>query len=538
MKTTLALLLSVVATFAAQIPPGIPTPPFGVTNQSPALPAPWTAQQYGFYFVNGATGSDAGNNTNGTPASPRATVPSSPPAGSVIVLSNTYGSGDVTWKMQGTPSAPIFIRSFDTNRTAIKGDVYLGMTNVIIEGLHVQDIDGDTNSGYGGFIFMSLRCENVAIRNCTVSGNLGWGGLSVGQFSFTEPHGNILIVSNWIHHCGDVLATNDQDRHGIIVSGATNVWVMDNTLSYNSGDGIQINGGAVSSVSTNTHHIYVARNWMHHNKQAGGWSKQAADVVFAWNVVSHHFPGNSSPGAGLGFQYDPERVWFIGNVVSNCQYGFYIGGGSGPINGTNAYFINNVVYRTSNYAFVFAGSRNLHVINNTVTEVPGGIYCPYNFAVRAVNNILSVTNLAYDFDGQQSGEFRNNVFFRHGVGAAMSGKWNGLTYTSLATWQAASSKDLTGSTAADPLLTSTFTLNTGSPARNAGVASTDLATNVFALYQSLYGQPITVDAAGENRPSSGWDIGAFESFTESPEVVAGRTTLRGTGTYRGGVVAR
>jgi len=494
------------------MPLGVPPPPFGLTNQAPPLPQPWTSQVYGFYFVNGATGNDAGNNTNGTPATPRASVPANIPPGSVVVISNTYGRGDITWRISGTPSAPIYIRGYDSNSPpAIRGDIYFGGNDVIFEYLRILDVDGDTSGGFGGFFFFDVESHRVALRHCEVSGNLGWGGVGVAQFSFTKPHGDIVLWNNNIHHNGNVNSTFDQDRHGVVVNGATNVWVIDNTLAYNSGDGIQINGGSVLLVATNTHHIYVARNHMHHNKQAGGWSKQASDVVFSQNVVHDHWVGNSSPGAGLGFQYAPERVWFIGNTISNCSFGFYIGGDSTPINGTNSYFIGNLVYRATNYAWAISGSRNLHLINNTVVNSRGGIYCAYNLNLRSVNNILQITTFAYDMPGTPAGEFRNNVYSKDGL-AGFSAKLSGVTYNSLIGWQAATGRDQNSIPANPGFVSLTdFHLLPTSPCHDAGLSASALATNVFAYYESLYRENIAADCFGVRRPQGiAWDIGAHE----------------------------
>jgi hypothetical protein len=497
---------------AAALPFGVPAPRFGYTNEAPQFPQPWNAQVHGFYFVNGAMGSDAGNNTNGTPAAPRRTIPSVLPPGACVVITNTYGGGDLRWRFSGTPSNPIYIRGFDSNSApAIRGDVYFGGSNVIFEYLRILDVDGDRSGGYGGFFFFDVVSERAALRHCEISGNLGWGGVSVGQFSFTRPHSDILIWNNNIHHNGNVLATTDQDRHGIVVSGATNVWVIDNTLAYNSGDGIQINGGTVPAIATNTHHIFVVRNHMHHNKQAGGWSKQASDVVFAYNVVHDHWPGNSSPGAGLGFQYAPERVWFIGNSISNCSFGFYIGGDHGPINGTNAYFINNVLQGITNYAWAITGSRNHHLINNTVAGSRGGVYCPYRFNLRSVNNVFETTSHVYDVVGPQPGEFRNNIYSKPGS-SAFSAKWNSVTYGSLAPWQSATGKDQSSLVSLPGFVSSLdLRLANNSPGHDTGLAPQSQAQNVYAHYAALYGASIMVDRLGMTRPQGGaWDIGAYE----------------------------
>ena len=79
------------------------------------------------------------------------------------------------------------------------------------------------------------------------------------------------------------------------------LWVVDNQLYRNSGDGIQINAGGPGVTGT-THHIYVGRNTAYGNKQTGFWVKHATDVIFSQNVCHSHRLGNSSNGQCMGFQ--------------------------------------------------------------------------------------------------------------------------------------------------------------------------------------------------------------------------------------------
>ena len=63
------------------------------------------------------------------------------------------------------------------------------------------------------------------------------------------------------------------------------------------------------------------RNVAHHNKQTGFWTKQAEDVIFSENLSYSHRTSDSSTGACMGFQYAPERVWFINNHIHDCEVG-------------------------------------------------------------------------------------------------------------------------------------------------------------------------------------------------------------------------
>src|SRR5580765_6812271 len=92
MPCVAALLLSYSASAVVWQPPiGVPAPPFGITQQAPARPDPWTAPVIGYYYVNEASGTNV-NNPYGFPAHPRKTIPQLLPAGAVVELSGTYNN--------------------------------------------------------------------------------------------------------------------------------------------------------------------------------------------------------------------------------------------------------------------------------------------------------------------------------------------------------------------------------------------------------------------------------------------------------------
>ena len=66
-----------------------------------------------------------------------------------------------------------------------------------------------------------------------------------------------------------------------------------------------------------------------------------------------------------------------------------------------------------------------------------------------------------------------------------------------------------GDLAADPLFSAVgtdFTLQSGSPAKDAGTVS-----SVYATFQSLYGVSIAKDRNQTLRPVGTWDIGAYKA---------------------------
>lgn len=499
-------------------------------EQAPPRPEPWTSEVRGFYYVDAQRGSDA--RTYGTPDAPRQTIPSTLPAGSVVELHGTYSyapQGYQEIRPAGTREQPVFIRGQDAeSRPSWTRALYIKGSYCILENIVFKDHDG-TLQGSVWFLAPSSYC---VLRHCDVSGNKNKGG-GVRAVSWDEStvH-NIVLWKNVIHDNGDWSNPNgDQDVHGIVVSAdAHHIWILDNELFHNSGDGLQINAGNVKKLPT-THHIYVGRNISHHNKQTGLWTKQATDVIFSQNTSYGHRPSESSNGAGMGFQYDPQRVWFLYNHIHDCAYGISTTSGSGLGDGTEAYFVGNLIHDIhhdperpynpgsawSNAALMLVGSVDNYVVNNTIVNVDAGINTPNgNLRLHMYNNIISNVTDA-----------RGNHVFIEYPGATRPSQ---LAQTLL--WQnerpvrirwASRVRDLLafqsitgkgrGCIKADPQFvnpaTGDFRLQTGSPAVDAGTAH-----QVYDRFERLYELDIRVDVAGTARPQGkGWDMGAYEQTT-------------------------
>jgi hypothetical protein len=382
---------------------------------------------------------------------------------------------------------------------------------------------------YTGRVFLLAPTSFAALRNSDVHGNLKGGGVGVASFN-TSVTTQVVIYNNLIHDNGDVNATFDQDSHGIGVSArVNNLWIVDNELYRNSGDGVQINAGDLASQPT-THHIYIGRNVSHHNKQSGMWTKQAVDVIVSENVVYAHRPSNSSPGACTGFQYAPDRVWFLFNYIHDCDFGIYTGSDSGLGSGTESYYVGNVIYNIhhrgaynfdtawSNAGMTLPGGVNRYIVNNTIFDVDAGINSPGSGMLQITNNVIaSVTapqgNHIFIEDGStaSASTMHHNLF-----AGAVRIRWGSGTVYSLPRFQAAFSGKGLSSLNANPLfvdsLNGNFRLQAASPAVNAGTLD-----NVYARFSSLYGIDIAKDITGTPRPQGlNYDLGAYEFTTLQP----------------------
>jgi hypothetical protein len=386
-------------------PAGIPTPTFGIREGAPAPPNPWTAPTEGFFFVD-ATAQQATDDGNayGTPRRPRMTIPRELPAGSVVELRGTYDQSHTspnTLRAAGTADAPVFIRGAGAaERPRIRRPWELKGTYVILENLEFTRLNKEET----GSLVLLAPLRWAALRSSSLNGNLSGGGLGIVSWNPPDAVENVVIVGNTVHDNGDVKAGFDQDVHGITVgSHVSHLWVVDNELARNSGDGIQINAGNRENQPT-THHIYVARNVAHHNKQTGFWTKQAVNVVFSQNLCYGHRFGNSSIGACMGMQYAPERVWFLFNHIHDADYGIAFASDSDMGTGKDSFIIGNVIHNIhgsgefnpdtawSNAGIMLAGGVNRYVVNNTIHDVDGGINSPASGNNYIVNN--SITALA------------------------------------------------------------------------------------------------------------------------------------------------
>lgn len=251
--------------------------------------------------------------------------------------------------------------------------------------------------------------EHVVLRNVDIGGVPGpdlmtplvrGGGLSIGGASPERAARNIIVHNCAVHDNGDWRAEFDDDVNGIRVGNqASNVWVLDCELMRNSGDGVSVYGSMVG-----THHVYVGGNVAHHNKQTGFWSKQASDVIFSENVSRDHQPIGAHPsawGAGMGFQYGPERVWFLANDVYDCCFGVQAQSTSGEGTGQECYVVGNRFRNIrhdpsypygggvwGNAAVTLVGTPGKTVVHNWVWDCDGGIHVPASQRLDVAGNVL------------------------------------------------------------------------------------------------------------------------------------------------------
>jgi hypothetical protein len=506
-------------------PVGIPAPPFGLTEVAPAAPNPWTTPQAGFYHVNAthALATDT-NNPYGSAAVPRRTIPTYLPAGSVVELHGTYSvlhRSPAGITMAGTQSNPVFIRGRSAaERPLITQAWEVYGSYFVMENLHFHI---DRRLGIFGAVTRGV------LRHSEVRGTLTGGGVAVGGSSGAVPN-EVLIYKNSIHDNGDYAAPIDQDMHGIVVSSyVSNLWILENEFYRNSGDGVQINAGN-KTLQPTTHHIYLGRNVSHHNKQTGMWTKQANDVVFSENLIYGHRPGNSSYGACTGFQYAPERVWYINNHLHDCEMGIAFSSNSDLGTGQYAFVIGNVIHNIHNTtgfnssawgqsAIMMAGGVYRYIANNTIYDVDAGIQSPGGGAITINNNIVAnVTQPAGNHINIESAATAGASYVNHNLlGGTARIKWGSGAIYNVSSFLATFGKGV-GNINAEPIFVNIagddFKTELSSPSVDRGLNEAALFAQLKALMTTT---DLDLDPAGVVRGfGSGWDIGAFERGLRVP----------------------
>jgi hypothetical protein len=439
-------------------PTGIPAPSFGVAE------------------VAGAT-------TVTVP--PGGSIPNPIPAGTVVELAaGTHArnyEGGSRLHCDGTAAAPAFVRG--APGAIVTGTLEVQGSYCIFERLTVRM---ERQQSRTTLILGNGGGDHLVLRDSDVSGNLAGGGVGVVSY-FGGSIADIVFLRNRIHDNGDVNATSDQDVHGLALHQGERIWVIDNELSGNSGDGVQVNGSLAG-----LHHVYLGRNVAHHNKQTGLWTKEASDVVFSENTAYGHRPSGSSPGAGLGGQYGPARVWFLYNRVYDNTTGIRMASDSDP-RVTDHYYVGNVISGIvgpaaddgwGNSGIDVWGGTNVTIVGNTMVDVPNGISCPRNKRWTIEQNVIQSRGAQIAIGGAlMAGSTRRADLYAPPVGAI-------------------GAPPCTHCLAGAPQLGPDLAPLPGSPAIDAGGAE----SAVYATFQQLYGLDIR-----RGRPTGAWDIGAIEA---------------------------
>lgn len=521
---SLVFLLTLVHTAHAQpanVPyasiKGIPDPTFGITETAPAEPSSWsggtTSATAGYYYVcNSCAGATDTSNTYGHPNQPRLTIPTTLAAGSYVRMKGGPYTNSPTITTSGTSGSPVWIRGAPGDRPSIQNEYFFGGSYTIIE--HLFFTVANSSATVAGRLFIGGDHMVVRDSESQATGNLNRLG---GFFMLGGDHQ--VWWRNWIHDLGDLGDLGDQDQHCMGVGGdgtandLTNSWIVYNEMERCSGDGLQINSGNAAGANDSAHHLYIGGNESHGHKQTGMWVKTARDVIFSENTVYDIQPSSSSTGTCSGAQYGPQRVWWIFNHFYDCEHGIQIQSISGIGNGTQAYYIGNLIHDVVDRGLSFWPDTHTerYIIGNTISGATDGIFVEGNVGWAKIENNIIANTTGQQIDVTNAVSVSASTEAHHNLlEGTVSVLWDSTTYTSLASWTAATIYG-DDSIAADPLFinvaTDDYHIDDASPAQNAGLADPE---GVAATYFSLYGVSIAVDYDGVARPNPP-ALGAFET---------------------------
>jgi len=358
----------------AWVPPiGIPAPAFGIDDShtmyagqngySDAGNGPYT-----HYIDNSAGCSDSGN-PNGSPGSPRCSVPTTLAAGTVVEIhGGPYtDNGTIIWNINGTPLQPVFVRGTGANARPefIGPKIQLIGSYGIVEYIDGNQVDVEWPG----------PSDHISLRHSHIHDHPGTGAIvDNGQGTFT------VIYNNEINNHGVIPSA--KDRHGIFSGPLTdNVWIVDNHIHHNSGDAIQFCHGCVGN-GTGPSNIYIGRNLMHHDEENAIDLKEfIGPVIISENTIHSYVTGPFS-GSGEAIRINDEgsqgAVWLIYNDVSASNVGIQPNGSN-----ANVYIIGNILHDIQEAAI---GPDGDFAINNTIYNTVDGFMGGGEFTSNIIYN--------------------------------------------------------------------------------------------------------------------------------------------------------
>jgi hypothetical protein len=511
---------------AFDYPAGIPNAWISPDIDAPTAPSPWTSEVSNMYYINGSDSNCSLSITYGTVSEPRCRFPSSFPAGSYLeVHGGPYAyTSTIYIRSEGTESNPVWIVGAEDN--LVKMHLVLHGTYLYVDGLNIE---GD--KGISARPYHDIQTDHIMVRNTVITGS---GSLDLGTTGISATGGNglqfegLIAYNNTISYMGDSESTTENDRHALQTGSYINdVWHLYNTTHHNGGDGVQYSHGGV-----NAHHFYYGGNISHDERENCVDIKQANDVVISENTCYNIETSSSSPGECMVVHYDPDRIWFINNDISECVYGVMSTGASEVhVIGNNIHGMRESSREThgdiSSYqtggGIVAYSTGNMYISNNTITDAVRGIAYEAlpGYEVDITGNLISdlrngefTGNNSYaimlkgDDNTVANSDIENNLFYNP-TRLHVDGK----TPSTLAALMLSGKCDDDGGSCLDvhPAFSENgYSLMIGSPAIDASMLSSS-----YAAFQSLYGIEITTDILGNTRTSNTvWDIGAYESVSE------------------------
>jgi hypothetical protein len=447
-------------------PIGIPAPGFGITQATDD--AAFT------HWVDNSK--PCADSRNGTPARPRCTIPTTLAEGSIVqVRGGPYTMKGQTWTLNGALGRPVYVRGPSSGPRPDLGnaaDVKMAGTYAIVENLKMRR----WTFASGG--------HHLALRHCEVTDHPGTGG----AIWTTSTH-DIVIYDCEIARNGPIPSAID--RHGINLGGeVSNVWIVDNHIHHNSGDGIQFCHGCNTAGPPNNGpaNVYIGRNDIHHDEENAVNPKEFIGPVVVSQNRMWGYRALAYSGAGEAIRVDDEglqgELWILFNDIWDSSIGINAQGAAA----TGVYVIGNEIHDIVTQAATAihhvppdGGSASMRVVNNTITNVVKGI---------------------------MAGEVKSNIVRATGVAIGPASTACSHNFVQQGTIRRPCAKGRTG----DPMISTKDTHVTALQPMSRAIDAGFPDHSAYSMYQARYGLDIRFDRVGVPRPSgAGWDIGAYEA---------------------------
>jgi hypothetical protein len=420
---------------------------------------------------------------------------------------DTMVAGDTTIVKAGT-----YTESGNTNRAMIT-PAGSGEPGSLVT-FRADPGDAVIIDGRGGrqFAFELNGLDYIRIEGFEITGITGHGIL----VSWDSEHGfGIEIVGNDIHGCG----TGSPDTAAVYYRFSRHGLIENNRLHHNGGDGITMEV---------TDGIAIRNNAIYENAVDGIKGGGSGAIIIENNTIHDMTSGEYH---GDCIQYMGNEAVIRNNVFYNCTQDIYVDTYSDPAGSSprgDFYIYNNIVYNPDPGPDGTEGYYNgisidqrynsinaLYVFNNTIVNqnsghggFGNGTTVEYKIGTLMImNNVFLNSVNGVNFENAGTTELDYNLYYNE------FRDWYLPGFVGLDEFRAGNPEYEVHGMNLDPLLalelTSTnpvtdpdFTLQSGSPAIDAGAAL------------SAY---FTADIAGTPRPQgAGWDIGAYEYAEPRP----------------------
>lgn len=454
---------------AYSLPSGISAPAFGIDQQHTDFaghtysPGDFTYRDAGngpySHYIDNTSGSCTDtSNTYGTAATPRCTIPTSIPAGSVIELhGGPYAYLNLDG-VKGTSNSPIYIRGYNVNNKVTFNNVgikpysvyILNSSYLILENI-ITDGGSLTGASANGGLLLRSPADHISIRHSEAKNypipdlcgtencwNVSVWSTGAGVDGATgNVTSNIVFYDNYIHNNAAETwpPPYETGRHGIMVEGgAEYVWILDNEINHSGDDGVQVWWKATGANGPPAHHVYIGDNTVSYMGENAFDIKQSYDVIISqnkvWGFAQTAQLGAGSDGAAIVLNNDDpsDRLWVLYNEIFDSNIGI-----RSQAHGA-VYIIGNVIYdivraagaviptsstgSTSGCGITTASSPNLNIENNTLDQVDAGIYviaatgAAYSISNNIISNLNETTSyvIAYNVSTPMLST-NNNLFY-------------------------------------------------------------------------------------------------------------------------------